>query len=119
MGTNYIKIKGLSSILTKGGKIEPDKDYLISIRAALTDIKKNVEDRESPYFTYIVKYIATEAVNEIGSSEKIKVVNGKTPSQRLMYAIRGYLSRIGDDPSYDNYAREVEKKIEEYDNKGI
>lgn len=114
----YIKITGTGSILTEG-KLEPDKDYLISIRAALTDIKKNVEDKDDPYYTYIAKYISTESVNEIGSSEKIRVVNGKSPSQRLMWAIKGYLSRVGEDASYDNYAREVEKKIEEYDNKGI
>jgi len=46
---NKLKISGLGSMVLVGQeKIEPEKEYLISIRAELKKIEKDIEDKDEP-----------------------------------------------------------------------
>jgi hypothetical protein len=114
---DYLKIKGLGSIVLVGDAPEQGKDYLISIRAGLSAITENVEDPDEPRQTYILKYINTEQVMEVGASKKLKVQNGKTPSQILRYLILEYLGSVGKEQSEENYKAEMDKIIAHYRSK--
>ena len=84
---NKIKIRGLGGILIIGDKPEPEKEYLIAIKAELESITKDIKEKDNPIYLYSMRYLSTEMINEVGSSRKIKVINGKTKSQKLPCAI--------------------------------
>ena len=109
---DYIKIKGLSSIVLIGDKPLPEKEYLISIKAELEGITKDIKDKDNPAYTYLMRYLSTEMINEIGSSKKIKVENGKTKSQKLRWAIETEGNQLGLDEK-DYYDKEMSKLVAE------
>ena len=114
MPDNKIKISGLGSmVLTDQEKIEPEKEYLISLRAELKKIEKNIEDKDEPFYTFVMEYLNTELVQRIGDSRKLKIKHGKTDSQNLRWFIESVGRVKGLDPK-EFYHSEMLKKIEEY-----
>lgn len=108
--SDYLKIKGVNSILLTGEKPLPGKEYLISIRAELYGITKDIKDPENPSYTYLLAYLATEGVQEIGTKKMLKVQNGKTPSQKLRFAIEAEAKQLGLDRD-EYYEQEMNKLI--------
>lgn len=105
-----IRIKGLGNIVLIGEKIEPEKEYLISIRAELRKIEKDITDKDDPIYTYIMEYLNTELVQQVGDSKKLKVEHGKTKSQKLRWAIENEGVYLGLD---DYYNKEMDRLIAE------
>ena len=110
MSEDKIKIIGIGGIVLKGGKPEPDKDYLISLRAALSEIRKNVKDTNNPYNVYVMDYINTELVQLIGG-KKIEVQKGKTQSQVQRFLIEDIAVLKGLDKD-DYYKQRMSQNIE-------
>jgi len=115
MENNYIKIKGLGSIVLKGEKPKPKVEYLISIRAELAEIKKNIQDSENPFYTFIFEYLTTELIQEIGSAQKLEVQKGKSLSQIFRFACRDVARKMGIDTEdyYKERMSEIIKAEEE------
>ena len=109
---NKIRIKGLGNIVLIGDKIEPEKEYLVSIRVELGAISKDIKDKNDPIYTYICEYINTELVQEIGSSKKLKVVMGRTWSQKVKFALEQLAVKKGIDPEIF-YEQEQKKRLAE------
>ncbi len=109
---NYLKIRGLGILFLLGDNPAPEKEYLISIKAELEGIIKDIKDKDNPAYTYLMRYLSTEMISEIGSSKKIKVENGKTKSQKLRWAIETEASQLGLDAK-DYYDKEMNKLIAE------
>ena len=118
MTSNYLKIKGIGSIVLPDEKPEPNKDYLLSLVISLSSINKNLEDSENPYYTYICKYISTNELKEIGASNIIKVIKGKSPSQIQRFKINEYLLRSGKEVNEENYKIIMDKIGKMIDNWG-
>lgn len=117
MSNNRIKISGLGNLVLVGQEvIKPEIEYLISIRAELKKIEKNIEDKDEPFYTFVLDYLNTELVQEIGSTHKLKVEHGRTPSQKLRWTIESVGKVNGVDPK-EFYNSEMSKLIEEYSNK--
>jgi len=114
---NKIRLKGLGHIVLVGTeKIEPEKDYLVSLRVALRKIEKDISDLQDPVYTFICEYLNTELVQIIGDSRKIKVEHGKTSSQKLRWVIQAVAELEGKDPE-QYYQQEMSKLIENYSSK--
>ena len=112
MTFNYLKVKGLGSIVLPDERPEPNKDYLLSLIISLSSINKNLEDAENPYYTYICKYISTNELKEIGASKKLKVVMGRTWSQKVKFALGQLAVKKGIDPEIF-YEQEQKKRLAE------
>ncbi len=110
--SEYLKIKGLGSIVLVGDVPIAERDYLVAIRCALSSINNNVEDIENPRQTYILRYINTENVMECGTQKKIEVQKGKTPSQILRWILEDYAFQLGKDK--DEFYAEEMKRIADY-----
>ena len=109
---DYIKIRGIGGIVLVGDKPLPEKEYIIAIKAELEGIIKDIKEKENPQYTYLMRYLSTEMINEIGSSKKIKVEHGKTKSQKLRWAIEEEARQLGLDEK-DYYDKEMDKLIAE------
>ena len=116
MAENRIKIRGLGNIILKGENPEPSKEYLISIKAELRKIEKDITDKDDPFYTFIMEYLNTELVQEIGASKKLEVQKGKTLSQKLRFAIQD-LARIQGIDEDNFYQSEMSKLINNYEEK--
>jgi len=110
---NKIKIYELGNIEVIGEVPKPDIDYLISLRVALKKIEKDVSDKENPFYLYKMYYLATEALQEIGTSKKLEVKHGKTDSQNLRWFIESVGRNEGFDPK-EYYHNEMLKIINSY-----
>ncbi len=111
-----IKIKGLSSLELIGAIPEKEKEYLVSIVAERDATRIDEKDPETPITIYEMSYLRTEAVQEIGSSNKLKISNGKTPSQKLRFVLRDLAALNGKDED-EFYQEEMTKIITHYSDK--
>lgn len=110
-----IKLKGVGGIILKGEAPQPDKDYLVAIRCAL-EATTTSADVSEPDTTYIMTYLVTESVQEIGTSNMLKVQKGKTKSQQLRHLICSVGKQNGEDPD-EYYDRKMDELIADYDNR--
>ena len=110
---DYLKIKGLGRIVLLGEPPENGKDYILSIRIARSGVSKDEKDIENPVETYLMEYLNTEQLQEIGKSTTIKVQKGKTRSQALRFTIEDLARQEGIDEEVF-YNQELSKIIEHY-----
>jgi len=111
MSNNKLKLTGLGSMVLIGEKIDPEKEYLISIRAELKEITKNIEDKDDPFYTFIMVYLNTELVQCIGESRQLKVEHGKTMSQKIRWALEALGEKKGID-KLEYYESEQKKRLD-------
>lgn len=104
-----LKIKGLGSLELVGDIPAVGKEYLISIVAERDAVRNDEKDPESPLTIYEMSYLRTESVQEIGTTKKLKVQNGKTKSQKLRFVLRDLALSLGKDE--DKYYDEIMDKI--------
>ena len=107
-----IKIRGLGNMELLSGTPEVGKDYLVSIRCSRSGVEDNEEDIENPVRMYVMKYLATEQFQEIGSSKVLKTEKGKTQSQKLRWTIYDLAAKLGVEPE-EFYQKEMSKIIEQ------
>lgn len=100
-------------MILKGDKPEPGKEYLIAIRAELSEISKDIKEPENPVYTYTMEYLVTESVMEIGSKKTLAVQKGKTPSQKLRFVIQDVARIQGVDEDVF-YEQEMSNLINNY-----
>ena len=108
---DYIRIKGLGSVLLTGDKPLPEKEYLVSLRVELEGIVKDIKDPTEPQYSYLMRYVSTEGVQEIGSKKKIKVENGKTYAQKIRWALEKLAEKKGVDKD-EFYESEQKQRLE-------
>ena len=109
---NKIKIKGLGNVVLLDQNPVPEKEYLICIKAELRKIEKDISDKDNPVYTFIMEYLATENITEIGTARHLQVQKGKTPSQVLRWILEDEARMKGVDPE-EYYKAEMAKIIEE------
>lgn len=111
-----LKIRGLSSLELIGGIPEINKDYILSIRVSRSGMEIDEEDSENLVNVYVMKYLATELLQEVSTRKEIKVQKGKTPSQKLRWSIYDLAAKLGREPE-EFYQEEMAKEIEGYKQK--
>ena len=107
---NKLKIRGLGDLVLVGDIPKSDIDYIVSLRACLKKIEKDVQDTENPAYTYILQYQSTENIMEFGAKKKLIVENGRTDSQKLRWSLEKLGEKKGLDPK-DYYHQEMNKFI--------
>lgn len=105
---NKVKITGIKNLPFEG-TFETNKDYLVSIIAALESIEKfPSQGEEEPEYIYKLKANHVELVQEVGG-QQIKVQKGFSKSQVQRLKIKEYLERTGQEYNTENYNKIMDK----------
>ncbi len=112
MAIHKIKIYGLGDIVLKGENPEAGKDYLVSIRAEVKKIEKDISDIADPFYLFKMYYKNTENIQEIGTSRKLKVEHGKTWAQKIRWVLESLGTKKGIDPDL-YYEQEQKRRLAE------
>lgn len=92
-----LKVRGLGNLELVGGIPEVNKDYLLSLRVSRSGVEVDEQDSQNPVNVYVMKYLATELLQEINTRKEIKVEKGKTQSQKLRWTIYDLAVKLGKD----------------------
>lgn len=115
--SNKLKIVGLRNLPLEG-EIENQKDYKVSVIAALDEIRtrptqgEEVEDK-----IFVLKTLYVDGIEGVSDHKEVKVQKGFSKSQALRFAIKDYLKRIGKDANEEGYEAEMNKVIKHFNSK--
>ena len=104
-----IKVLKMGSLELIEGIPELNKDYLLSIRVSRSGIEVDEKDDNDHITYYVMKYLHTEAFQEIGTSKKLKVQKGTTQSQKLRFVLEDIARAKGVEE--ENFYKETMGKI--------
>lgn len=109
-----ITLNGLKNIpLVEEAEIEAGVDYMVPVvfsRESVELFDTHGEDHEDK--TIKCRVVRLADIQKVGTHETIKVIKGKTPSQRLRAAIYDLLAMRGDPQTEEEYEKEMEKIIQ-------
>lgn len=113
---NKLKIVGVKNLPTEA-VIEENKDYLISIKASLDGtFSPTKHGEEAAPTTFHLRATSVEQILPIGEKEAIKFEQGKSPSQKLRYAIEAWAVRRRVDDVEAFYEFQMKKLAEKVNN---
>lgn len=116
-----ITLNGLKNIpLAEEVQIEANVDYMVPVifsRESVEVFDSHGEENEDR--TIKVKVVRIADIQKVGTSQTIKVIQGKTASQRLRAAIFSLLQRRGDPQVEEEYEKEMDKIIAEINEKNV
>jgi len=120
-GGNKIKLIGVKNIPIMGDEIiKSNTDYLIALTAQREGVyQPDSQGEEDEPITYTLRVSQYEDIRETVTKKSIKYKKGFTKSQQLRTALEAYFERAGLDNTEENYEKDMDKIINDVDNKEI